>query len=152
MKPIKYLEEITLFHRHLDAKSATVELLTSYAKLRHLYKKTGDEAYKNTSDCFPTERCPSAPIQILSPDQFEKELREAKNLSVQVKVAERVFDLLSAEMARCSILGLKPPRGLVRKYCRVLTRNSEFYPVKTIVSVCAENLSKCYPSGRYIRR
>jgi hypothetical protein len=152
MKPIKYLEELTLFHRHLNAENATVELLTSYAKLRHLYKKTGDEAYKNTSDCFPTGRCPSVPIQIISPNQFEKELREAKKLSVQVQIAERVFDLLSAEMARCSILGLKPPRRLIRKYCRVLTRNSDFYPVETIICVCAKCLMKCYPSGRFLRR
>lgn len=151
MKPIKYLEEILAFHRHLSAEDA-VKLLTSYAKLRHLYENTKDEAYKNTSDCFPVDICPPDPVQIISPELFEKELREAKNLNAQVHIAERVFDLLSAEMARCSILGIEKPKRLIRKYCRVLTENKDFYPIKTIVRGCSVSLTKCYPSGRHIRR
>lgn len=150
MKPIKYLEEISIFHRHLEADNIT-QLLTSYAKMKHIFRKTGDVAYKTTYEYFPIERCPKNPIKVLSPNDFEKELREAKNLSVQVNIAENVFDLLSAEMARCSILGLETPRSLIRKYCRVIHRNGgEFFALKTIIKVCSKELSKFYPSGKYM--
>tara|TARA_B100000927_G_scaffold258318_2_gene226697 strand:- start:2347 stop:2805 length:459 start_codon:yes stop_codon:yes gene_type:complete len=152
MEPIKYLEEISIFHRHLEADNNTTELLTSYAKMEHLFRKTGDVAYKTTYEYFPIERCPKNPIKLLSPDDFEKKLRGAKNLSVQVNIAERVFDLLSAEMARCSILGLKNPRSLIKRYCRVFLRNGggEFFAVKTIIKACSNGLSKFYPSGIYL--
>ena len=151
MKPIKYLEEISIFHRHLEAGDTT-QLLTSYAKMKHLFRKTGDVAYKTTYEYFPIEKCPKYPIEVLSPDELEKELRRAKNLRGQVNVAEIVFDLLSAEMARCSILGLKTPRSHIKKYCRVFLRNGggEFFAVKTIIKVCSKELSKFYPSGVYM--
>ena len=151
MKPIKYLEEISIFHRHLEADNTT-QLLTSYAKMKYLFRKTDDVAYKTTYEYFPIERCPKHPIKVLSPSEFEKELRGAKNLNMQVNLAESVFDLLSAEMARCSILGLETPRSLIKKYCRVFLRNGggEVYAVKTIIKVCSRELSKFYPSGIYM--
>ncbi|MBD36085.1 MAG: hypothetical protein CL512_04890 [Actinobacteria bacterium] len=150
MKTIKYLEEISIFHRHLEADNTT-ELLTSYAKMEHLFRKTGDVAYKTTYEYFPIERCPKNPIEVLSPDDFEKELLGAESLRVKVNVAERVFDLLSAEMARCSILGLETPRSLIKRYCRVFLRNErDFYALKTIIKVCSNELSKFYPSGIYM--
>ena len=108
MEPIKYLEEISIFHRHLEADNTT-ELLTSYAKMEHLFKITGDVAYKTTYEYFPIERCPKNPIKLLSPDDFEKKLRGAKNLSLQVNIAERVLTFSAQKWRDVAYLALRIP-------------------------------------------